>query len=122
MLRIEGKDPLPDDDINEIFKPTPAPSRYETLLLTKQINDHCQNVCLAHGLGRLQCRSIGILGGPDPRPHELKNCGTVNGLVTLGVPRVLRAAYLNSACLPATADIHCIHTSFFGVDALPCQC
>jgi hypothetical protein len=59
---MEGKEPLPDDDVNEMFKTTPAPSRYETLLLTKQINDHCQNVCPRVGRPFVPLRSIGILG------------------------------------------------------------
>jgi hypothetical protein len=63
LLRMEGKEPLPDDDVNEMFKTTPAPSRYETLLLTKQINDHCQNVCPRKALDKCKAlRSIGILG------------------------------------------------------------
>ena len=42
--RARGEPPLPDEDINKIFKPMPAVSRLETLLISNQIKNYCNQV------------------------------------------------------------------------------
>lgn len=39
-----GEKPLPDEDINKIFKPLPPPSRLDSLLTTGQIDNYCQQI------------------------------------------------------------------------------
>lgn len=50
-----GEGPLPDEDINKIFKPIPVPSRLEPMVLSAQIAAHCQQVSLfcSQALGKL---------------------------------------------------------------------
>lgn len=42
--RARGEPPLPDEDINKIFKPIPPISRLESLLISNQIKNYCQQV------------------------------------------------------------------------------
>lgn len=42
--RARGEQPLPDEDINKIFKPLPSMSRLETLLISNQIKSYCQQI------------------------------------------------------------------------------
>lgn len=42
--RARGEQPLPDEDINKIFKPLPPMSRLETLLISNQIKSYCQQI------------------------------------------------------------------------------
>ena len=39
-----GEPPLADEDLSKIFKPLPAPSRLDSLLLAGQINAYSQQV------------------------------------------------------------------------------
>ena len=39
-----GEKPLPEEDLNKIFKPLPPPSRLESLLITGQIDNYCQQI------------------------------------------------------------------------------
>jgi len=39
-----GEPPLPDEDMNKIFKPLPVPSRLDNLILSQQVNNYCQHV------------------------------------------------------------------------------
>merc|ERR1712191_19751 len=50
-----GEGPLPDEDINKIFKPIPVPSRLEPMVLSAQIAAHCQQVSTfcSQALGKL---------------------------------------------------------------------
>lgn len=45
-LKEAGKEELPDEDLsnNPLFKPAPAPSRLESLLITGQINHYCDQI------------------------------------------------------------------------------
>ena len=38
MRAERGEAPLPDDDINRMFKPLPTPARIDSLLLSSQIS------------------------------------------------------------------------------------
>ncbi|XP_064484357.1 eukaryotic translation initiation factor 3 subunit H-like [Ornithodoros turicata] len=40
----KGEPPLPDEDINKLFKPIPAPPRLDTVLYCGQISSYCQQV------------------------------------------------------------------------------
>jgi translation initiation factor 3 subunit H len=42
--RSRGEAPLPEEDINKIFKPIPAVSRLETLLISNQIKNYSQQI------------------------------------------------------------------------------
>lgn len=42
--RARGEPPLPDEDINKIYKPLPPISRLETLLISNQIKNYCQQI------------------------------------------------------------------------------
>ena len=42
--RARGEQPLPDEDINKVFKPLPSMSRLETLLISNQIKSYCQQI------------------------------------------------------------------------------
>ena len=42
--RARGEPPLPEEDINKIFKPLPPMSRLETLLISNQIKNYCQQI------------------------------------------------------------------------------
>ncbi|CAG2234240.1 EIF3H [Mytilus edulis] len=50
-----GEKPLPEDDINKMFKPIPAPARLDSLLLAEQINNYCQQI------GEFSSQSVGKL-------------------------------------------------------------
>lgn len=50
-----GEKPLPDEDINKLFKPLPTPSRLESLLITGQIDNYCQQI------GEFAAQSFGKL-------------------------------------------------------------
>ncbi|KAK3092057.1 hypothetical protein FSP39_024795 [Pinctada imbricata] len=39
-----GEPPLPDEDINKIFKPLPTPARLDSLLLAGQIDSYCKQI------------------------------------------------------------------------------
>ena len=47
--------PLPEEDINKLFKPLQAPSRIESLLQAGQINNYCTQIhdFAAQSLGKL---------------------------------------------------------------------
>lgn len=51
----KGEPPLPEEDINKLFKPIPAPSRLESVLHCGQINSYCQQVAQfsTQNLGKL---------------------------------------------------------------------
>lgn len=40
----KGEPPLPEEDINKLFKPSPPPSRLESLLLSGQIGSYCKQL------------------------------------------------------------------------------
>lgn len=40
----KGDAPLPDEDINKIFKPIPTPARLDSLLLAGQIDNYCHQI------------------------------------------------------------------------------
>ena len=44
--QLAGEPPLPPEDTsnNPLYKPIPAPSRLESLLITNQINSYCQQI------------------------------------------------------------------------------
>lgn len=42
--RARGEPPLPEEDINKIYKPLPPISRLETLLISNQIKNYCQQI------------------------------------------------------------------------------
>ena len=42
--RARGEAPLPEEDINKIYKPLPPISRLETLLISNQIKNYCQQI------------------------------------------------------------------------------
>lgn len=45
QLRISrGEAPLPDEDINKIFKPLQPPPRLDSLLIAGQIDNYCQQI------------------------------------------------------------------------------
>jgi len=45
IRKNKGEEPLPEEDpTNPIFKPTPEPSRLESLLITNQINNYCKQI------------------------------------------------------------------------------
>ncbi|GAB0181694.1 mitochondrial enolase superfamily member 1 [Grus japonensis] len=50
-----GEPPLPEEDINKLFKPPQPPARMESLLIAGQINTYCQNIkeFNAQNLGKL---------------------------------------------------------------------
>uniref|UniRef100_A0A8C3GV71 Eukaryotic translation initiation factor 3 subunit H n=20 Tax=Passeriformes TaxID=9126 RepID=A0A8C3GV71_CORMO len=50
-----GEPPLPEEDINKLFKPPQPPPRMESLLIAGQINTYCQNIkeFNAQNLGKL---------------------------------------------------------------------
>ncbi|NXW44564.1 EIF3H factor, partial [Nyctiprogne leucopyga] len=50
-----GEAPLPEEDINKLFKPPQPPPRMESLLIAGQINTYCQNIkeFNAQNLGKL---------------------------------------------------------------------
>ncbi|NXW05668.1 EIF3H factor, partial [Fregetta grallaria] len=50
-----GEAPLPEEDINKLFKPPQPPPRMESLLIASQINTYCQNIkeFNAQNLGKL---------------------------------------------------------------------
>ncbi|TSK20133.1 Eukaryotic translation initiation factor 3 subunit H [Bagarius yarrelli] len=50
-----GEPPLPEEDINKMFRPPPPPPRMDTLLIAGQINTYCQNVkeFTSQNLGKL---------------------------------------------------------------------
>uniref|UniRef100_A0A8C9F2L7 Eukaryotic translation initiation factor 3 subunit H n=1 Tax=Pavo cristatus TaxID=9049 RepID=A0A8C9F2L7_PAVCR len=50
-----GEAPLPEEDINKLFKPPQPPARMESLLIAGQINTYCQNIkeFNAQNLGKL---------------------------------------------------------------------
>ena len=50
-----GEKPLPEDDINKMFKPIPSPARLDSLLLAEQINNYCQQI------GEFSSQSLGKL-------------------------------------------------------------
>ncbi|GFU90782.1 eukaryotic translation initiation factor 3 subunit H [Trichonephila clavipes] len=41
---VKGEPPLPDDDINKLFKPIPPPSRLDALLVSGQIDSYCKQI------------------------------------------------------------------------------
>ncbi|KAH7972866.1 hypothetical protein HPB52_018165 [Rhipicephalus sanguineus] len=51
----KGEPPLPDEDINKLFKPIPTPSRLESVLHCGQVNSYCQQVSqfATQNLGKL---------------------------------------------------------------------
>ena len=50
-----GEKPLPEEDINKIFKPLPTPQRLDSLLITGQIDNYCQQI------GEFSSQSFGKL-------------------------------------------------------------
>ncbi|KAL4235568.1 Eukaryotic translation initiation factor 3 subunit H [Mactra antiquata] len=50
-----GEKPLPDEDINKIFKPLQTPPRLDSLLITGQIDNYCQQI------GEFSSQSFGKL-------------------------------------------------------------
>ncbi|XP_056618363.1 eukaryotic translation initiation factor 3 subunit H-A isoform X1 [Triplophysa dalaica] len=50
-----GEPSLPEEDIVKMFKPPPAPARMETLLISGQINNYCENIkeFTSQNLGKL---------------------------------------------------------------------
>lgn len=42
--RARGEPPLPDEDLNKLFKPIPALSRLESLLISNQIKNYSQQI------------------------------------------------------------------------------
>ncbi|ROL46052.1 Eukaryotic translation initiation factor 3 subunit H [Anabarilius grahami] len=50
-----GEPPLPEEDISKMFKPPQAPPRMDTLLISGQINNYCQNIkeFTSQNLGKL---------------------------------------------------------------------
>lgn len=44
MRQARGDPPLPDEDINKIFKPLQPPPRLESLLLAGQISNYCNQI------------------------------------------------------------------------------
>lgn len=42
--RSRGEPPLPEEDLNKMFKPIPAVSRLESLLISNQIKSFCQQI------------------------------------------------------------------------------
>ncbi|KAH8028320.1 hypothetical protein HPB51_014976 [Rhipicephalus microplus] len=51
----KGEPPLPEEDINKLFKPIPTPSRLESVLHCGQVNSYCQQVSqfATQNLGKL---------------------------------------------------------------------
>lgn len=39
-----GEAPLPEEDLNKLFKPLPSPNRMDSLLISGQISNYCQEV------------------------------------------------------------------------------
>ncbi|XP_052243304.1 eukaryotic translation initiation factor 3 subunit H-like [Dreissena polymorpha] len=50
-----GEKPLPEEDINKLFKPIPVPPRLDSLLVTGQIDNYCQQI------GEFAAQSFGKL-------------------------------------------------------------
>jgi len=50
-----AEDPLPEEDLLKIFKPIPAPSRLDTLLISNQVTNYCKQV------GQFSSQSLGKL-------------------------------------------------------------
>jgi len=50
-----GEEPLPEEDLNKIFKPIPAPTRLDTLLISNQVTNYCKQV------GQFSSQSLGKL-------------------------------------------------------------
>lgn len=44
MRAERGEPPLPDDDINKLFKPPMAPTRLDSLLYSGQISAYCSQM------------------------------------------------------------------------------
>jgi len=50
-----GEEALPEEDLTKIFKPIPAPSRLDTLLISNQVTNYCKQV------GQTSAQSLGKL-------------------------------------------------------------
>lgn len=50
-----GEEALPEEDLTKIFKPIPAPSRLDTLLISNQVTNYCKQV------GQFSSQSLGKL-------------------------------------------------------------
>merc|ERR1712025_1557902 len=50
-----GEEALPEEDLTKIFKPIPAPSRLDTLLISNQVTNYCKQV------GQTPAQSLGKL-------------------------------------------------------------
>ncbi|XP_068747820.1 eukaryotic translation initiation factor 3 subunit H-like [Montipora capricornis] len=50
-----GEQPLPEEDLNKMFKPLQSPSRLDHLLLSQQVNTYCKQVnqFATHSFGKL---------------------------------------------------------------------
>jgi len=44
MRAERGEPPLPDEDVNKLFKPVPAPARLDSLLLSGQITEYASQM------------------------------------------------------------------------------
>merc|ERR1712228_1100740 len=57
--QLRGEEPTPEEDLTKIFKPIPAPSRLDTLLISNQVTNYCKQV------GQFSAQSLGKLLWPS---------------------------------------------------------
>merc|ERR1719228_25160 len=53
--KTRGEAPLPEEDLNKLFKPLPAPQRLDCTLVAGQMDNYCKQVCefASQSLGKL---------------------------------------------------------------------
>nr|CAG4640881.1 EOG090X06SH [Eulimnadia texana] len=53
--QARGEPPLPDEDLNKLFKPIPVPPRLDPMVLSAQVAVHCQQISVfcSQALGKL---------------------------------------------------------------------
>ena len=64
--RLHGQEPMPDEDTsnNPLFKPIPEQSRLESLLITNQVHQYCQQINTFAGQS---FSKLFLLGGLQPK-------------------------------------------------------